>query len=289
MSRRVTPTAPALIDSTAPGTSFHLRAIRLPDGNREKDWWIANGRLQQQPVAGATELDGCYVMSGMVDAHTHLSMGFGRFDAAEGSAAVIRANLDDKVRQGVLAVRDVGVLPGAPVRGAIHPQVRVIACGNLNAPAGRFHDGIYRPVEPRELRAALLAEVAAGQRWVKIVADFPGPDFNFFDPIVNYPLEVVQDAVNAVHAAGGRVAAHVSGPIADDLVRAGVDSIEHGTMLTHGGIEEMARRGTAWVPTLSTVVGATDMMTAHGAPFIPVWRVGLAKLKAPLPLAENLS
>ena len=56
-------------------------------------------------------------------------------------------------------------------------------------------------------------------------------------------------AVAAAHAAGARVAVHL---FAEEsvaaLVRAGVDSVEHGTGLSDEDIDEMARRGTALVP-----------------------------------------
>lgn len=269
-------------------TALHLRAVRLPFGATPEDWWIVDGVLSRQPVANATPLPGAYVMAGMVDAHTHLSMGFGRFDFPDGGDAVIAANLSDKAAQGVLAVRDTGLLPGASVLAAATHPVRVTACGNMHAPAGRFHDGIYTPVEAGELVAAGLREAAQGQHWIKIVADFPGPDFNFYEPIVNYPVEVIRALCEAVHAQGARVAAHATGPLCDALVDAGVDSIEHGNQLTPAGLREMARRGAAWTPTLSTIVSATEMMASHNAPFVPAWRAGLAKVKEMLPAAQRL-
>ena len=88
------------------GQAFHIHAIRLPDGDRAEDWWIGNGHWSQTPLAGAMTLPGRYALSGMVDAHTHLSMDMGIFGLPETSEAVIEANLQDKLRQGVTAVRD---------------------------------------------------------------------------------------------------------------------------------------------------------------------------------------
>ena len=269
-------------------SALHIRSIRLPYGVAAEDWWIVNGVLSREPVANATLLPGAFVMAGMVDAHTHLSMGFGRFDLPEASDALITANLNDKVAQGVLAVRDTGLLPGASLRAAATHPVRTTACGNLHAPAGRCYEGIYKAVEADELVAAGLREVAAGQRWVKVMADFPGPDFDYLSPIDNYPIAVIQALCEAVHAKGARVAAHVTGRLCDALVAAGVDSIEHGNHLTEDGLRDMARRGAAWAPTLSTVVAATDMMAAHGVPFIASWHAGLAKARELLPLAQRL-
>jgi len=61
--------------------------------------------------------------------------------------------------------------------------------------------------------------------------------------------------VTAVHAAGGRVAAHVTTDVVSDLVRAGVDSVEHGIAIDEPALRLMARTGAAWTPTLCAVLG----------------------------------
>jgi imidazolonepropionase-like amidohydrolase len=55
-----------------------------------------------------------------------------------------------------------------------------------------------------------------------------------------------------------RIAAHVTTELVAELVRLGVDSIEHGTAVTDDVVEEMARRGTAWTPTLSATLSLPD-------------------------------
>ena len=52
----------------------------------------------------------------------------------------------------------------------------------------------------------------------------------------------------------GRVAAHVTTDAVTRLVRAGVDSVEHGTALEESTLRLMARAGTAWTPTLCAVL-----------------------------------
>jgi imidazolonepropionase-like amidohydrolase len=67
-------------------------------------------------------------------------------------------------------------------------------------------------------------------------------------------------AVAAAHAAGARVATHT---FAEEsvaaLVRAGVDSVEHGTGLSPDDINEMAARGTALVPTMINILTFGDI------------------------------
>jgi imidazolonepropionase-like amidohydrolase len=71
-------------------------------------------------------------------------------------------------------------------------------------------------------------------------------------------------AVESAHRAGKHVMAHAEGTVGiKAAVRAGVDSIEHGTMLDEEGASLMEKRGTWLVPTLFTfqhgVASGTDL------------------------------
>ncbi len=113
---------------------------------------------------------------------------------------------------------------------------------------------------PEEAPQEHLTELARGARWVKVIAGFPpmvdgmpsGP------PGLTYHTEAVETMVAAVHAAGGRVAAHVTSDVVSQLVRAGVDSIEHGTALDESALRLMAQTGTAWIPTLCAVLNVPE-------------------------------
>jgi imidazolonepropionase-like amidohydrolase len=76
-------------------------------------------------------------------------------------------------------------------------------------------------------------------------------------------------AVAAAHAAGARAAVHTfSEEGVEIMVRAGVDSVEHGTGLSLDLIDEMARQGTALVPTMiniATFGGIADQARAKFA------------------------
>src|SRR5882757_1565849 len=72
---------------------------------------------------------------------------------------------------------------------------------------------------------AVAAAQAARTGWAKIIADWGIDD----EPV---PLAVIRSVVEAVHAVGGRLAAHTqqaAGGLA--VVAAGVDSVEHGMCL----------------------------------------------------------
>jgi hypothetical protein len=254
--------------------------VRLPDGERAEDWWIVDGRLTEQPAPNARDLPGGWVLPGLADAHVHLSLDFSATGLPVGSDALIEANMEAQLAAGVLAIRDVGVVPGARLEAHCDRGPRVVRAGRILAPPGRFHQGIYQRTTAQSLVAAGLAEVAAGAQWVKVVADFPGPDGNWLAPIVNYPPAALRALVEAVHAAGARVAAHVSGPFVAEVVRAGVDSIEHGPLLDEELLEELARRGGAWTPTLWTVAGALEPLAASQLPLAGAVRVVLVRAGA---------
>ena len=73
--------------------------------------------------------------------------------------------------------------------------------------------------------------------------------------MVNFTDEEATAIVDEAHRLGKKVAAHAIGSdgIAAAL-RAGVDTIEHGDGLTDAEIDELAKKGVYWVPTIT--VGA---------------------------------
>ena len=94
-------------------------------------------------------------------------------------------------------------------------------------------------------------DIKYGADWIKLMATG-----GVMDPISDYRVQELSDAqmaraVEDAHRAGHKVMAHAEGTIGiKAAVRAGVDSIEHGTMLDEEGAKMMAERGTWLVPTL---------------------------------------
>jgi imidazolonepropionase-like amidohydrolase len=76
---------------------------------------------------------------------------------------------------------------------------------------------------------------------------------------------VIKAAIDAAHANGARVTAHVFGEDAlPGLIKGGIDCIEHGTGLTDDTIELMVEHGTAVVPTLINVENFPGIADAAG-------------------------
>jgi imidazolonepropionase-like amidohydrolase len=190
---------------------------------------------------------------------------------------------------GVCLVRDTGSPGGSMLQLDRVPGLpRVQAAGRFLAPAGRYFPALLPEAAPPERLAELaVGELARGGRWVKVIADFPpvtdglpsGP------PALTYSREVIEAMVAAVHSAGGRVAAHVTTDVVSDLVRAGVDSVEHGTAIDESVLRLMARTGAAWTPTLCAVLGLPDTASEATQRRVAEYRQRLPEL---LPLAYRL-
>ncbi len=233
-----------------------VHAVPLPDGDRPADLWIDGaGCLVTEPVNGAEPLPGRYVAPGLVDAHAHPAVGPG--PVALGDAETL-AELTAWAAAGVCLVRDTGSPGGSVLRLGPGPGLpRLQAAGRFLAPAGRYFPALLPEAAPQQrLTELALAELARGGRWVKVIADFP--------PVVDgtptgaagltYSAEAVEAMIAAVHAAGGRVAAHVTTDAVSQLIRAGADSVEHGTAIDEPALRLMAQAGTAWTPTLCAVL-----------------------------------
>jgi imidazolonepropionase-like amidohydrolase len=91
------------------------------------------------------------------------------------------------------------------------------------------------------------------------------------DPMSDYRVQELSEeqmarAVELAHRAGKRVMAHAEGTAGiKAAVRAGVDSIEHGTVLDEEGAALMEARGTWLVPTLFTFQHGVEVGASQGA------------------------
>ena len=94
--------------------------------------------------------------------------------------------------------------------------------------------------------------------------------------------EEARALVQTAHSYGRKVAVHAHG--ADGIkmaLRAGADSIEHGTVMDDAIVRTMARQGTYYVPTLSTVNGYLERIAANPNAYAPDvrkqidWRIGI--------------
>ncbi|MCB2188203.1 MAG: amidohydrolase family protein [Deltaproteobacteria bacterium] len=230
---------------------------------------VAAGPEELAPGPGARVLDleGRYLGPGFIDAHVHLCL-----DASpEPTEAISRPSLPEltllaahhaaaTLRAGVTAVRDLGgradvtqALRGAVAAGRLAGP-RIVSAGRVICMtgghgwslAGREADG------PDQVVKAARAELKAGVDQVKFMATggvlTPGTTVG----AAQLTREELAAGITAAHRAGKRTAAHAHGREGIlNAVRAGIDSVEHGTFLCQEAAELMARQGIPLVPTLA--------------------------------------
>ena len=211
-------------------------------------------------------------LPGLIDVHTHMTMytdetpGEPMLKQLLNNPPAVEVFLARKgamrtLAAGVTTVRDLGsdqymdiAMRDLINRGEmIGPRMFVVGYGlyitntpykpGLNPPAGGIADGV-----PEVLRA-VRQQIAAGADLIKMYAS-TGTDDDVTG-FQTYSYEEIKAAVDAAHQFGKKIAIHSYGPDgARDAVRAGTDSLEHATDMDDATIQEMAKRGTFYVPTI---------------------------------------
>jgi imidazolonepropionase-like amidohydrolase len=229
---------------------LHVRGVFLPD-EAERDAWVLDGRLTfTRPSAEAqTIATGGWITPGFVDAHCHVGLApSGHVPDADGQA---RQALLDRAA-GALLLRDAGSPVDNTSVQSRDDLPRLIRAGRHIARPKRYIRDLGIEVEPQDLVAEVERQVAAGDGWVKLAADWIDRDLGDLAP--TWPDDALGAAIGRAHELGARVAAHVFGEDAlPGLIAAGIDSIEHGTGLTDDLIAAAKAAGSAVVPTLINI------------------------------------
>src|SRR5580693_253203 len=226
------------------------------------------------------------VMPGFADVHTHVVLN-GDITAEDYDAQLLKESIPYRT---ILAARNAKIaldhgftsIRDLETEGAMYADVDVkMAIANGEVPGPRMQvatramapTGMYpllgyswevkvptgvQYVDGVEgARKAVREQAMYGADWIKYYSDrkYHFEADGVLHSMVNFTDEEAKAIVDETHRLGKRVAAHCIGSdgIAAAL-RAGVDTVEHGDGLTDGEIDEIARRGIYWVPTIT--VGA---------------------------------
>jgi imidazolonepropionase-like amidohydrolase len=229
---------------------LHVRGTVLPDGE-VRDLWLVGDRVTFEPARGAETIsDGGFVLPGLVDAHCHLGIAYGAKPIRSLGEARELAHTDRDT--GVLALRDAGSPYPYPQLDDEPGIPRLVRAGRHVAPIRRYLRDVGIEVAAEDVAATVTEQAKAGTGWVKIVGDWI--DRTVGDLAPAWDADTMTAAVAAAHAAGAKAAVHTfSEEAVAIMVRAGVDSVEHGTGLSADLIDEMSRRGTALVPTMINI------------------------------------
>lgn len=244
-------------------------SVTLGAGREVGEVWIEDGVISLTRPSGLSgetvHIEGVAV-PGLVDVHAHVGLGPGGGVGAEVAREQALADRDS----GVLLIRDAGSPVDTRWMDAHEDLPRILRCGQHLALPKRYLRGFGRELAvPADLPAAAAEEAAAGDGWVKIVADWIDRDHGDLTPL--WSAQDLAGAVAAAHAEAARVTAHTfAAEAVDDLLAAGVDCLEHGTGLTSRQIDEVVRRGVAVTPTLLQV-GRFEAIAAQASEKFPTY------------------
>ena len=241
--------------------------------------------------AEVIDLGEATLLPGFIDAHTHLT-----FDSSDDWRQDVLDSLQKSLTEqaldstayakrtlmaGFTTVRDVGA-PGRidvalrnAIRDGVVPGPRMlVAAGAIGTTGGHcddtagFREGLFGheagPLEsvangPDQMRYAVRISHKYGADVIKTCAS--GGVLSLTDDVDTPQLtqEELNALVDEAHALRLKVAAHCHGSeAAKRAIRAGVDSLEHGSFFDDEALEMMRTHGTYFVPTLMALVGEQE-------------------------------
>jgi imidazolonepropionase-like amidohydrolase len=237
--------------------AVHLSGVFLPSDTIDE-------RVLDDGNAETTVVSGGFILPGLVDAHCHIGIAPGGAPAESLDQAKALAMIDREA--GVLGIRDAGSPFAYPSLDHDPELPRLARAGRHVAPIRRYLPEIGVEVAPEDVAAEITRQAVLGNGWVKLVGDWI--DRSLGDLAPASPDFALTAAVEAAHAAGVRITAHCfEEHSVAVLVRAGIDCVEHGTGLSDEVIAEMARRGTALVPTMLNVSTFGDIASRAAEKF----------------------
>ena len=229
------------------------------------------------------DLSKATVLPGFIDTHTHVLLQ-GDITAEEYDAQLLKESIPYRA---ILAARNAQIalshgftaIRYLETEGAMYADVDVktaIANGEVPGPRMQVATRAMTPTGMYPLlgyswelkvptgvqyvdgvdgaRKAVREQAMYGADWIKYYSDrrYHFESDGVLHSMVNFTDEEARAIVEEAHRLGKKVAAHAIGSdgIAAAL-RVGVDTIEHGDGLTDALMDEMAKKGVYWVPTIT--------------------------------------
>lgn len=264
-----------------------------------RDGFVAASDVEGADDTEIIDLSNQFVMAGLIDAHTHI---LGQQEANSREKRVTRTSQYTTLmgvefgmrtlRAGFTTIRNVGGDRNAifAYRDAINNDLtigpRIKAAGQTISPTGGhgdssngFRDDIFSHSHSgicdgiAECRKAVRTQIKFGADHIKYVATGGVLSQTATGTGQQFTDEEQAALVQAAHAMGRKVAAHAHGRVGlEAALRAGVDSIEHGSYLDEGTADLFVEKGAYLVPTL--IAGYTVERIAKERPdfFVPAVR-----------------
>ena len=228
---------------------------------------------RSEPQVGSYEridLSPYTVLPGLIDAHTHLAMDpFAPVDT-QGTddslgSLLLRALLhaERALSKGTTTCRDCGASSGIIIdlaraeRAGLLPRVpRILAAGhNICITGGHGHRMGREADGPDEVRKAVRGELKAGADFIKVMATGGVMTAGVEMGSTQFTVEELKAASEEAHKAGKRIAAHAQASEGIlNALKAGIDTIEHGSYINDEALSIMKDRGAFFVATLIAAV-----------------------------------
>ena len=289
-----------------PGKPVRGPSTIVVDGGRIVS--VEDGLTAPPAEATLIDLSGQTVLPGLIDSHVHLASDRGgeagllSFVREEPQMNALEAQMNGMktLRAGFTTVRNLGddgatlALRDAIKRGWVQGPRIVDAASSISTTGGHMDgrgglndDLVAHLPSPENLcdgvdacRKVVRRQIDRGADVIKFattggVNSGTGLATRMFE-------DEARALVDTAHAYGRNVAVHAHGADGIKLaLRAGADSIEHGTVMDDDIIRTMKKQGTYYVPTLSTVNGYLERLAANPNAYAPDvkkqidWRIGV--------------
>ncbi|MHA8110426.1 metal-dependent hydrolase family protein [Lactobacillaceae bacterium Melli_B4] len=234
------------------------------------------------PTEHEVDCEGKYIMPGLINAHTHITNDPALADSGEKNITETTIDaihfLNQLLKSGCTTVRQCGSKFGVDIQinelikaGKIKHVPNMMASGRpftMTGGHGDYPNGGFIVDSPDEMRKKIRTNFKLGAECIKVMAS--GGVMSPGDRMDEAQLTVdeIKVAVYEAHNKHALVAAHAEGnPAIQNVIDAGVDSIEHGFYITKQQVETIKQRGIYLVPTIT----AAWAVVTFGSDELPDW------------------
>lgn len=265
----------------------------------QSDILVVNGRIAQvaeridEPMTRAIDASETVIIPGLVNLHVHITrrhlhlqplgvpfrLGAPEIENSSDEIRILWGlrNAWTELAEGVTTVRDAGSKHHVSIRlrdslrRGIFPGPQIIASGEPVAITGGHESHRYAGAReadgPSDVRRAVREQLREGADWIKLMASagIGGMPYREHPSYTEFTLEELSAGVSEAHKRGRRAMAHA---MSDESVRfcieAGIDTVEHGVLMSEETICALKEARIGFVPTISGIANVHARERAAG-------------------------